>query len=60
MLCDWKNAAYYSGLLKDNCKWSRALFHYLHAIFLQQQMDLEEKKELKPQIEECLRYVFLN
>ena len=85
MLCNWSEAARYSKLLKDNCKWSSAvslfwvefvffylkskfstifipntlsihtqLFHYLYAIMLQQQMDLEGKKELEQTIEEGL------
>ena len=57
MVGNWAEAARYSGYLKEECNWSRALFHYMHAIFLQHQMDLEGKKELKEAIEESLSLI---
>ena len=55
MLCNWSEAARYAELLKSNCNWSRALFHYLYAILLQEQMVSENKKEFKDKIEENLK-----
>lgn len=57
MVANWAEAARYSGYLKEDCNWSRALFHYMHAVFLQHQMDLEGKKELKEAIEENLSLI---
>lgn len=57
MMANWAEAARYSGYLKEECNWSRALFHYMYAIFLQHQMDLEGKKELKETIEENLSVI---
>lgn len=57
MVGNWAEAARYSDYLKEECNWSRALFHYMHAVFLQHQMDLEDKKELKEEIEESLSLI---
>jgi len=54
MLGDWSEAAHYSGLLKDNCTWSRCMFTYLHAIFLFQHMENNKLTLLEPIIAECL------
>ncbi|XP_074598326.1 tetratricopeptide repeat protein 39A-like isoform X2 [Brevipalpus obovatus] len=49
MKCDWQNAAIYAKLLKDDCRWSPAMFTYLYSVFLFMVMeecnlpDLEEE-----------------
>lgn len=57
MRCEWSEAARFSGLLKDNCTWSRAMFNYLHAIFLYHHMESNKLTLLEPVIAECLAMV---
>lgn len=44
---DWDSAVYHATILKNECKWSRALFSYMHGIFLYMQMDKEKSNDEK-------------
>jgi len=50
MKSDWSNAAAYAGKLKEECKWSPAMFTYLYAVFLFMEMEHNNKPELAEQI----------
>ncbi|RWS23921.1 tetratricopeptide repeat protein 39B-like protein, partial [Leptotrombidium deliense] len=52
--CDWENAAKYAKLLKDDCKWSPAMFSYLYAIFQYMVMSEHKRYELKDEIADTL------
>lgn len=43
MKCDWKGALENIKILRDECKWSPAMFTYLYAVFLFMQMEEETK-----------------
>lgn len=55
MKCEWGNAAKYAAILKDKCKWSPAMFTYLHAAFLFMDMEKNGKKELGAVISDELK-----
>lgn len=46
MKSDWSNAVKYAEKLKNDCKWSPAMFTYLYAVFLFMEMEQNNKPEL--------------
>lgn len=55
MKCDWKKAAKLAKLLKEECKWSPAMFTYLYATFLFMVMEEDERPDLREEISENLK-----
>lgn len=54
---DWSAAAKYVALLRDNSKWSPALFTYLYAVFQFMVMEEENRPELKDEISKSLKRI---
>lgn len=54
MKLDWNNAAKYVEILKNDCKWSPALFTYLYAVFKFMVMEEESRNDLRDEISDCL------
>ncbi|XP_015781978.1 tetratricopeptide repeat protein 39A isoform X1 [Tetranychus urticae] len=50
MKCDWEKAANYARLLKDDCKWSPAMFTYLYAVFTFMVMEENDRPDLEQDI----------
>lgn len=43
MKCDWNGALENIKVLRDECKWSPAMFTYLYAVFMFMKMEEETK-----------------
>lgn len=54
---DWASAAKYVGTLKDNSKWSPALFTYLYAVFQFMVMKEQNQPQLEEEISNCLKRI---
>lgn len=57
ILGDWKNAAKYIKILKEDCKWSPALFAYLYAAFQFMVMEQGNHPELSEEISKTLKRI---
>lgn len=57
MKCDWKNAVHYINILKEECRWSPAMFTYLYAVFLFMVMEEDNQPALADDISKCLRRI---
>lgn len=55
MKSDWENAAKYAEKLKNDCRWSPAMFTYLYAAFLFMEMEQNNKPKLAEKISEELK-----
>lgn len=62
MKCNWDEAAKYAKILKDECKWSPAMFAYLYSVFLfmvmeQEADESERRKQLIEEISENFKRI---
>ena len=57
MQWDWNGAMKCAAVLKNHCKWSRALFAYMYACFASMVAEEEGREDLKQEVVKVLASV---